>query len=171
MNALTQEMRTVANRVIWFESAEEALLYPERFLAYLMTYGTKEEVLIARKYFSDHPPECAAGNFRCSVVELLKSRLQTRTGSSHAATRHSYGLKSNDCESRPAQAAVLQFLPHARVKHGVDSNLVTNGVRPFTGCSRPTPLKRCGPRSSWRTRLGPRAFSLAANSSYKEALF
>jgi len=46
-------MRTVANRVIWFESAEEALRYPERFLAHLMTYGTLEEILIARKYFSD----------------------------------------------------------------------------------------------------------------------
>jgi phospholipid N-methyltransferase len=77
MNA---EMKTVANRVIWFESAEEALEYPERFLAYLMTYGTLEEILIAKKYFSDQEFERALrnappGNFRCSVVELLESRL------------------------------------------------------------------------------------------------
>ena len=62
MNVLTQEMRTVANRVIWFESAEEALRYPERFLAHLMTYGTLEEILIARTYFSDREFERALWN-------------------------------------------------------------------------------------------------------------
>jgi phospholipid N-methyltransferase len=62
MDALTQEMRTVADRVMWFEPAEEALGYPQRFLAYLMTYGTLEEVLIARKYFSDQEFDRALRN-------------------------------------------------------------------------------------------------------------
>jgi hypothetical protein len=44
MNVLTREMRTVANLVRWFESTEEALRYPERFLAYLMTCGTLEAI-------------------------------------------------------------------------------------------------------------------------------
>ncbi len=47
------ELRAVAKRVLWFEQPEEALSYPRRFLAYLMTYGTWDEVLTARKYFAD----------------------------------------------------------------------------------------------------------------------
>ncbi len=47
------EICAVAQRVMWFESADEALCYPRRFLAYLMTFGTLEEILTARKYFSD----------------------------------------------------------------------------------------------------------------------
>ena len=48
-----RELCVVAERVIWFEGAEQALQYPKRFLAYLMTFGTLEEILIAKKYFSD----------------------------------------------------------------------------------------------------------------------
>jgi len=46
------ELYTVAARVIWFESPEDSLRYPKRFLAYLMTYGTLEDIVIARKYFT-----------------------------------------------------------------------------------------------------------------------
>jgi hypothetical protein len=49
----TPELDAVARRVIWFESPEEALCYPKRFLTYLMTYGTLEEILVAKKYFTD----------------------------------------------------------------------------------------------------------------------
>jgi hypothetical protein len=47
------ELCAVAKRVLWFEQPEEALSYPTRFLAYLMTYGTWEEVVTAKKYFAD----------------------------------------------------------------------------------------------------------------------
>jgi hypothetical protein len=47
------ELRDVAERVMWFEGADEALRYPKRFLAYVMTFGTLDEVLKARKYFSN----------------------------------------------------------------------------------------------------------------------
>lgn len=47
------ELRAVAERVMWFESANEALRYPKRFLAYLMTFGTLEDILIAKRFFSD----------------------------------------------------------------------------------------------------------------------
>lgn len=47
------ELRDVVERVMWFENAEDALQYPKRFLAYLMTFGTLDEILIARRYFSD----------------------------------------------------------------------------------------------------------------------
>ena len=53
MKRLPPELRVVAERVVWFESAEDALLYTHRFLAYLMTYGTLEEILTAKRYFSD----------------------------------------------------------------------------------------------------------------------
>ncbi len=48
-----QELQAVAKRVLWFEQPEETLAYARRFLAYLMTYGTWEEVLTAKKYFAD----------------------------------------------------------------------------------------------------------------------
>lgn len=48
-----QELCALAERIVWFDSAEETLRYPKRFLAYLMTFGTLEEVLTAKKYFTD----------------------------------------------------------------------------------------------------------------------
>lgn len=48
-----EDLRTVAKRVIWFEEPEEALKYRNRFLTYLMTYGTEAEVEVARRYYTD----------------------------------------------------------------------------------------------------------------------
>jgi hypothetical protein len=42
----------VASRVIWFEPPEQALANPVRFLAYLMTYGTLDDVEVVRRYLS-----------------------------------------------------------------------------------------------------------------------
>jgi hypothetical protein len=42
----------VAPNVIWFESPERALADPIRFLAYLMTYGTMEDVAVVMRYLS-----------------------------------------------------------------------------------------------------------------------
>ncbi|MBV8824488.1 MAG: hypothetical protein JO220_05860 [Hyphomicrobiales bacterium] len=42
----------VAPGVIWFESPERALANPIRFLAYLMTYGTADEVAVVMRYVS-----------------------------------------------------------------------------------------------------------------------
>jgi hypothetical protein len=47
------ELRAIAKRVLQFEQPEEALSYPRRFLAYLMTHGTWEEVVTAEKHFAD----------------------------------------------------------------------------------------------------------------------
>jgi hypothetical protein len=38
--------------VVWFESPEQALANPIRFLAYVMTYATPEEVAVVRRYVS-----------------------------------------------------------------------------------------------------------------------
>lgn len=46
------DLVAVAERVVWFETAEETLRDSKRFLAYLMTYGALEEILVARKYYS-----------------------------------------------------------------------------------------------------------------------
>ena len=40
----------VAPRVVWFEEPERALADPVRFLAYLMTYGTAQEVAVVQRY-------------------------------------------------------------------------------------------------------------------------
>jgi hypothetical protein len=40
----------VAPRVVWFEPPEKALADPIRFVAYLMTYGTLEDIAVVRRY-------------------------------------------------------------------------------------------------------------------------
>ncbi len=46
----SRDMLTVASRVVWFESPEKALANPIRFLAYLMAYGTLEEIAVVQRY-------------------------------------------------------------------------------------------------------------------------
>jgi hypothetical protein len=48
-----EDLRAVARRVIWFEEPEEALKYPRQFLTYLMTYGSREDVEVARRHYTD----------------------------------------------------------------------------------------------------------------------
>jgi hypothetical protein len=50
---LTPEIAAVAQRVIWFEDAGSALADPVRFLAYVMTYGTHEDMTTVRRQISD----------------------------------------------------------------------------------------------------------------------
>jgi hypothetical protein len=47
---LVPELLNLAPRVVWFEPPEKALANPARFLAYLMTYGTLEDIVIVRRY-------------------------------------------------------------------------------------------------------------------------
>jgi hypothetical protein len=44
------DILAVASRVIWFEPPERALADPIRFMAYLLTYGTPEEIALVRPY-------------------------------------------------------------------------------------------------------------------------
>ena len=44
------DLLDVAPRVVWFEPPEQALADPIRFLAYLMTYGTLEDIAVVRCY-------------------------------------------------------------------------------------------------------------------------
>jgi len=47
------DLLAVAGRVIWFEPPEIALSDTARFLAYLMTYGTAEDIAVTRQYVSE----------------------------------------------------------------------------------------------------------------------
>lgn len=47
------ELLDIAPRVIWFEEPAQALANPVRFLAYLMTYGTAEDIATVRNYVSE----------------------------------------------------------------------------------------------------------------------
>jgi hypothetical protein len=49
----TRELAELARRIIWFEPPTRALADPVRFLAYLMTYCTVEDLRVARRYFSE----------------------------------------------------------------------------------------------------------------------
>jgi hypothetical protein len=44
------DLLRIAPRVIWFEPAEQALANPVRFIAYLMTYGTLEDIQVVMRY-------------------------------------------------------------------------------------------------------------------------
>jgi hypothetical protein len=46
----SEDMLAVASRVVWFEPPEKALANPIRFLAYLMSYGTLEEIAVVQRY-------------------------------------------------------------------------------------------------------------------------
>jgi hypothetical protein len=46
----SSDLIVVAPRVMWFEPPEQALADPIRFLAYLMTYGTLDEIAVVRRH-------------------------------------------------------------------------------------------------------------------------
>jgi hypothetical protein len=50
---LNAEMEPVVRRVIWFESPEEALADPVRFMAYAMARATHEDMQVIRAYVGD----------------------------------------------------------------------------------------------------------------------
>jgi hypothetical protein len=47
---LHPDLLGMAPRVMWFEQAEQALADPIRFLTYVMTYATAEEIAVVRRY-------------------------------------------------------------------------------------------------------------------------
>jgi hypothetical protein len=51
---LNEETAAIANQIIWFEPASEALSDPFRFMAYAMTYAMHEEMRAIRRYVSDN---------------------------------------------------------------------------------------------------------------------
>jgi hypothetical protein len=50
---LNAETEPVARRLIWFESPEEALSDPVRFMAYAIAQATHEDMTVIRRYVDD----------------------------------------------------------------------------------------------------------------------
>ena len=50
---LTAELENVGRRCVWFRTPAEAVGDPVHFIAYVLTYGTHEDVTILRRYASD----------------------------------------------------------------------------------------------------------------------
>jgi hypothetical protein len=50
---LTNEIESIARRVVWFEEPRQAIAITPRFLAYVMTYGTFNDVAVIRKFLSE----------------------------------------------------------------------------------------------------------------------
>ena len=46
----SSDLLAVAPHVMWFEPPEKALADPVRFLAYLMAFGTVEDIAVVRRY-------------------------------------------------------------------------------------------------------------------------
>lgn len=72
LSSPTSELLDLARGVIWFEPPSDALADRVRFLAYLMTYGTAEDVTIARRHFS-------AEDFRDAIENAPPSILDERS--------------------------------------------------------------------------------------------
>jgi hypothetical protein len=50
---LNVETEALARRIVWFEEPAQALADPIRFLAYLMTYATVEDLRVAGRYLDN----------------------------------------------------------------------------------------------------------------------
>jgi len=50
---LNRETEAVARRLVWFETPEEALADPIRFMAYAMASATHEDMKVLWRYVSD----------------------------------------------------------------------------------------------------------------------
>jgi hypothetical protein len=59
---LTPEIAAIARRTNWFESPEQAISNPIRFVAYVMTYGVAADVVVLRKFMSDDELRAAISN-------------------------------------------------------------------------------------------------------------
>jgi hypothetical protein len=66
---LTAEILAVATSVIWFESPEEALEDPVRFMAYAMTHALPEDMRAIRRYVSDDDFREALDNAPPGIID------------------------------------------------------------------------------------------------------
>ena len=62
----------LASRIIWFESPEQALRDPNRFVAYAMRYASHEDMVTIRKYISD-------GDFTLALDQIPPGILDGRS--------------------------------------------------------------------------------------------
>lgn len=63
------DLLAVASRVVWFETPEKALADPIRFMAYVMTYGTPQDVAVMRQYVDDDGFQEAIENAPAGIMD------------------------------------------------------------------------------------------------------
>ena len=51
LSSIPDDLALVARRMVCHEPPEQALAWPERFLSYVMTYGTASDIVTTEKYF------------------------------------------------------------------------------------------------------------------------
>lgn len=59
---VTEELKRVAKRTVWFQTPEEAVSDPVHFIAHVLTYGTHQDVETLRHYVTEKELEEAIRN-------------------------------------------------------------------------------------------------------------
>lgn len=66
---LNPETEALARRIIWFEPPVQALADPIRFMAYVMTHATPEDLSVLRRYVSDDDFREALDNAPPGIID------------------------------------------------------------------------------------------------------
>jgi hypothetical protein len=66
---LAPETEAVARRVIWFEPPAQSLADPIRFMAYVMTYATIQDLRILQPYITDATLREALDNAPPGIID------------------------------------------------------------------------------------------------------
>jgi hypothetical protein len=90
----SDELRAVAKRIFWFGTPEEALEFPFRFLTYVMTYASDEDIEVLKKYFTDDDFKAALDDpaprdFRPKLLDKMESALRPHSCSSASEAKDS----------------------------------------------------------------------------------
>ena len=59
----------LARRLVWFESPEQALAEPIRFLAYAFAFARAADMRVLRQHFSDHAPRHALQHAPPGIID------------------------------------------------------------------------------------------------------
>ncbi len=63
------DLLAAAPKVLWFEAPEKALAGPIRFMAYLMIYGTPEDIAVVRRYVGEEGFREAIENAPAGILD------------------------------------------------------------------------------------------------------
>ena len=67
---MADDLRRVAERVVWFQPPEETLRDPVLFLNHTMTWGTVEDLRVVRAHFTDDDLREALGRAHPGVFDV-----------------------------------------------------------------------------------------------------
>ena len=66
---LTEELARVAERCVWYKTPEQAIAYPEHFIAHVLTYGTHDDVKELRRHVDDNGLRAALNNAPAGIFD------------------------------------------------------------------------------------------------------